>query len=186
MAPRPLPAGAPTVLVVEDSPVNRVVATRVVERCGYQVNAVNNGQEALDALSARHYDAILMDCQMPELDGYAATREIRRREGSDRHTPIIAMTAHAMNGDRERCLDAGMDDYVSKPVRAQTLVEVLRRWIPDEDPSPPTRLPLPHEQRQRTRIAALRDRTTLPTRPRRSPVAPRGQRSRCDPLRPVG
>jgi signal transduction histidine kinase/ActR/RegA family two-component response regulator len=129
MESRPLPAAAPAVLVVEDSPVNRVVATRVVERCGYHVHAVNNGQEALDALSARNYDAILMDCQMPELDGYEATREIRRREGSERHTPIIAMTAHAMNGDRERCLMAGMDDYVSKPVRAQTLAELLARWV---------------------------------------------------------
>jgi signal transduction histidine kinase/ActR/RegA family two-component response regulator len=128
MESRPLPAAAPAVLVVEDSPVNRVVATRVVERCGYHVHAVNNGQEALDALSARHYDAILMDCQMPELDGYEATREIRRREGSDRHTPIIAMTAHAMDGDRERCLLAGMDDYIAKPVRGQALAELLARW----------------------------------------------------------
>ncbi len=129
MESRALPADAPAVLVVEDSPVNRVVATRVVERCGYHVTAVNNGQEALDALSARHYDAILMDCQMPELDGYEATREIRRREAGDRHTPIIAMTAHAMTGDRERCLLAGMDDYVSKPVRAQALGELLERWV---------------------------------------------------------
>ena len=129
MESRPLPADAPAVLVVEDSPVNRVVATRVVERCGYHVHAVNNGQEALDALSARHYAAILMDCQMPELDGYEATREIRRREGSDRHTPIIAMTAHAMNGDRERCLLAGMDDYISKPVRAHSLAELLAHWV---------------------------------------------------------
>jgi signal transduction histidine kinase/ActR/RegA family two-component response regulator len=129
MESRPLPVAAPAVLVVEDSPVNRVVATRVVERCGYHVHAVNNGQEALEALSARHYDAILMDCQMPELDGYEATREIRRREGSERHTPIIAMTAHAMDGDRERCLLAGMDDYVAKPVRGQALAELLARWV---------------------------------------------------------
>jgi signal transduction histidine kinase/FixJ family two-component response regulator len=157
-------AASPLVLVVEDSPVNRLVAVHVLERCGFRSHVVNDGREALGALSTQRYDAVLMDCQMPDIDGYEATRELRRREaGRARHTPVIAMTAHAMAGDREKCLDAGMDDYIAKPVRSQTLVDVLRRWIPDEDPSPPTRLPLPHEQRQRTRAAALRDRTTLPT-----------------------
>jgi CheY-like chemotaxis protein len=90
---------------------------------------VNDGREALQALSSQRYDAVLMDCQMPDIDGYEATRELRRRENGGRHTPVIAMTAHAMTGDRERCLEAGMDDYVAKPVRAQTLNDVLRRWI---------------------------------------------------------
>ena len=163
-AERTATAASPLVLVVEDSPVNRLVAVHVLERCGFRSHVVNDGREALGALSTQRYDAVLMDCQMPDIDGYEATRELRRREaGRARHTPVIAMTAHAMAGDREKCLDAGMDDYIAKPVRSQTLVDVLRRWIPDEDPSPPTRLPLPHEQRQRTRIAALRDRTTLPT-----------------------
>ena len=144
--------------------MHRDEPVHVLERCGFRSHVVNDGREALGALSTQRYDAVLMDCQMPDIDGYEATRELRRREaGRARHTPVIAMTAHAMAGDREKCLAAGMDDYIAKPVRSQTLVEVLRRWIPDEDPSPPTRLPLPHEQRQRTRVAGLRDRTTLPT-----------------------
>jgi len=128
--------GAPDpalVLVVEDSPVNRLVAVRVLERCGFRAHVVNDGREALQALSTQRYDAVLMDCQMPDIDGYEATKELRRREGGDRHTPVIAMTAHAMTGDRERCLEAGMDDYIAKPVRAQTLNDVLRRWIAAPD-----------------------------------------------------
>jgi signal transduction histidine kinase/ActR/RegA family two-component response regulator len=122
---------APLVLVVEDSPVNRLVAMHVLERGGYRVHLVNDGREALQALATQRYEAVLMDCQMPDIDGYDATRELRRRESaSGRHTPVIAMTAHAMTGDREQCIAAGMDDYVTKPVRSQTLAEVLRRWIP--------------------------------------------------------
>jgi signal transduction histidine kinase/CheY-like chemotaxis protein len=120
---------SPLVLVVEDSPVNRLVAVHVLERCGFRAHVVNDGREALQALSTQSYDAVLMDCQMPNIDGYEATKELRRREGGTRHTPVIAMTAHAMTGDRDRCLAAGMDDYIAKPVRSQTLVEVLRRWI---------------------------------------------------------
>ena len=133
MAPRRANATGPLILVVEDSPVNRVVAIGVLERCGYHAHAVNDGREALEALSSRNYDAVLMDCQMPEVDGYEATRELRRRENGARHTPVIAMTAHAMSGDRERCLQAGMDDYITKPVRAQTLTDTLSRWINAED-----------------------------------------------------
>jgi signal transduction histidine kinase/ActR/RegA family two-component response regulator len=129
MAPRALEGSRPIVLVVEDSPVNRVVAIGVLERCGYLGHAVNDGREALDALSSRRYDAVLMDCQMPDIDGYEATRELRRREDGTRRTPVIAMTAHAMSGDRERCLEAGMDDYITKPVRAQALGDMLARWI---------------------------------------------------------
>jgi len=124
-------ADAAIVLVVEDSPVNRSVAGRVLERAGFRAQLVDDALQALVALDAQHFDAILMDCQMPGMDGYEATRELRRREsGGDRHTPVIAMTAHAMTGDRERCLAAGMDDYIAKPVRSRTLVEVLRRWVP--------------------------------------------------------
>jgi CheY-like chemotaxis protein len=120
---------AALVLVVEDSPVNRLVAVHVLERLGFRAHVVNDGREALQALSSQRYDAVLMDCQMPDIDGYEATRELRRRENGGRHTPVIAMTAHAMTGDRERCLDAGMDDYIAKPVRSQTLNDVLSRWI---------------------------------------------------------
>ncbi len=127
-------ADAALVLVVEDSPVNRLVAMHVLERCGFRAHVVNDGREALQALSTQHYDAVLMDCQMPDIDGYEATRELRRRESATgEHTPVIAMTAHAMTGDRERCLEAGMDDYIAKPVRSQTLNEVLRRWIDAAD-----------------------------------------------------
>jgi CheY-like chemotaxis protein len=130
-AQRPTEQHGALVLVVEDSPVNRVVAVGVLERCGYHVHVVNDGREALQALSMQRYDAVLMDCQMPDVDGYQATEELRRRErGGAYHTPVIAMTAHAMVGDRERCLAAGMDDYLSKPVRSQALAEALARWIP--------------------------------------------------------
>jgi PAS domain S-box-containing protein len=137
-APTPDPNGtvapawsnAPLVLVAEDSQINQIVATRVLERCGCRVNVVGNGTEALRALAAQHYDAVLMDCQMPGMDGYDATAELRRREQGARHTPVIAMTAHAMTGDRERCLDAGMDDYITKPVRHADLANTLQRWIP--------------------------------------------------------
>jgi PAS domain S-box-containing protein len=121
---------SPRVLVAEDSPVNQVVAARTLERCGCTADIVANGVEALAALGARRYDAVLMDCQMPEMDGYAATRALREREGGARRTPVIAMTAHAMAGDRERCLDAGMDDYLTKPVRHADLDKMLHRWIP--------------------------------------------------------
>ena len=118
-------------LVVEDSPVNRVVAVSILERWGYHVHVVNDGREALQALSMQRYDAVLMDCQMPDVDGYEATQELRRREqSSDYHTPVIAMTAHAMVGDRERCLAAGMDDYLTKPLRSRALAETLERWMP--------------------------------------------------------
>ena len=120
---------AALVLVVEDSPVNRLVAVHMLERCGFRAHVVNDGREALQALSTQRYDAVLMDCQMPDIDGYEATRELRRRESDGRRTPVIAMTAHAMTGDRERCVEAGMDDFIAKPVRSQTLDEVLHRWI---------------------------------------------------------
>jgi CheY-like chemotaxis protein len=134
VAPRTVSAAAPVVLAVEDSPVNRIVATSVLKRCGYNAHAVNDGLEALDALAARSYDAVLMDCQMPGLDGYETTRELRRREDGGERTPIIAMIAHAMTGDRERCLAAGMDDYVTKPMRSQALSDTLARWIGRDAP----------------------------------------------------
>ena len=119
---------APLILVAEDNAVNREIALRMLERCGYHAHTVNDGREALDALATGRYDAVLMDCQMPELDGYEATRELRQRENGSRRTPVIAMTAHAMAGDRERCLQAGMDDYITKPIRPEALTDIVARW----------------------------------------------------------
>ena len=135
----PLDPSAPLVLVAEDTPVNQVVAVRLLERCGCRAHVAGNGLEVLHALSAQRYDAILMDCEMPELDGYATTRELRRREQGSYRTPVIAMTAHAMPADREKCLEAGMDDYLTKPMRHQMLASILQRWVPSgraPDPLP--------------------------------------------------
>ena len=121
----------PLVLVAEDSAVNRIVAERMLERCGCRVEVAHDGHQALAALKRQIFDAVLMDCQMPGMDGYEATAEVRRRERGGRHTPIIAMTAHAMPSDRVRCLEAGMDDYISKPMHRNELVEALERWIAD-------------------------------------------------------
>jgi two-component system, sensor histidine kinase len=119
----------PRVLVVEDNPINQQVAIGWLQRLGCRADVASNGFEALDALRDIPYSAVLMDCQMPEMDGFQATAEIRRRESSNRRIPIIAMTANAMHGDRERCLRAGMDDYISKPVRMEEVEGALRRVL---------------------------------------------------------
>lgn len=116
------------VLVAEDTAANQKVAARIIERLGYRVDVVADGLQALEALSKNSYAAVLMDVQMPNMDGYEATREIRRREGSKRHTPLIAMTANAMEGDREKAIEVGMDDYLPKPVTMRQLGEMLDRW----------------------------------------------------------
>jgi CheY-like chemotaxis protein len=143
------------VLVAEDNVVNQRVAARMLEKLGCRVDVVANGREAVDACRRIPYDCLFMDCQMPELDGYAATALIRQQEASTgQHTPIIAMTANAMQGDRERCVAAGMDAYLSKPVQSETLETVLHQWTasrvdPPVDPMPspgadtPLRVPPP-------------------------------------------
>ncbi|MEM8831201.1 MAG: chemotaxis protein CheB [Cyanobacteria bacterium P01_G01_bin.19] len=118
----------PKILLVEDYPDSRDLLLFMLESRGYQTDSVNNGREALDRLTQQQYDLILMDCQMPELDGYQATQIIRDREGEARHTIIIGLTAHAMKGDRQKCLDAGMDDYLSKPIDFMQLNNTIQKW----------------------------------------------------------
>jgi len=120
------------VLVAEDDPISQRVAFRFLEDLGVQATVVSDGVEAVDAASRTSYDLILMDCQMPELDGFAATARIREQEGPMRRTPIIALTANAMQGDRERCLSAAMDDYLTKPLRSTELAQKLIKWLGED------------------------------------------------------
>ena len=121
------PAMALRVLVAEDNLVNQKVIMRMLERLGCQPTVVSNGREALDALDGTSFDAVLMDCQMPTMDGFEATVAIRAREAiAGGHVPIIALTAHAMQSDRERCLGVGMDGYLAKPVQLDEVAEALR------------------------------------------------------------
>jgi CheY-like chemotaxis protein len=127
-APHPVP-GRSVVLVAEDNPINQKVALRMLESLGWQADLVADGNAAVAAAARRRYAAIFMDCQMPGIDGYEATRRIRAAEADRPRTPIIAMTAHAMRGDRELALQAGMDDYLSKPVARQDLAAAIEHWI---------------------------------------------------------
>ena len=124
------------VLLAEDNLVNQVVAERMLEKLGFRVDVARNGREAVAMVEKHAYAAVFMDCQMPELDGYEATAEIRQRERSGYPIPIIAMTAHTMGGDRERCLAAGMDDYIGKPLRFAALEEVIDRAVPSASATP--------------------------------------------------
>ncbi len=117
---------AMNILLAEDNLVNQRVALRVLEKEGHRVVVANNGVEALQAFAQHEFDVVLMDVQMPEMSGFEATAKIRERELT--RTPIIAMTAHAMSGDRERCLAAGMDDYLAKPIRASGLLDMVAKY----------------------------------------------------------
>ena len=119
----------PRVLLAEDNPVNQKIAVRFLEKLGCRVDVVDNGRDAVEAVERVSYAAVLMDCSMPELDGYEATTVIREREGDGRHTAIIALTADATERSRQQCLEVGMDDFVTKPVKREVLGEVLRPWI---------------------------------------------------------
>ena len=127
---------SPLILVVDDDKLNRVVMSAVLRQLGYRFTLATNGREAVEAVRRERYAAVLMDCLMPEMDGYEATATIRRHErlhpssdGAHRHVPIIAVTAVAIQGARERCISAGMDDYVTKPVVLQSVAGVLERWL---------------------------------------------------------
>ena len=129
------------ILVAEDTPLNQTFILRLLEKNGAQPILVENGRQALETFNPDSFDVVLMDVQMPEMDGFEATREIRKLEASsDSHIPIIAMTAYATEGDRERCLEAGMDDYVSKPISASKLFQAIEALVP---PEPEEEVPIP-------------------------------------------
>jgi CheY-like chemotaxis protein len=129
--PSPPRARPLRVLLAEDNPVNQKLAVRLLEKQGHAIAIAENGREAIEAVERQSFDLVLMDVQMPEMDGFEAAAEIRRRErGTRRHVPILAMTAYAMKGDRERCLQAGMDGYVSKPIRPRDLWETIDKLVP--------------------------------------------------------
>ena len=143
------------ILLVEDTRVNQKVLLYQLQLLGYQADCANHGREAIDKLAESEYQIVLMDCQMPVLDGYKATKILREREGKDRHLVIIGLTAHAMSGDREKCLAAGMDDYLAKPISMEKLSAILEKWSP-------------HSRQSRNGLEAIGDNAAHRDRP--SPI----------------
>ena len=139
------------VLVVDDDPVNRLVATAELAALGYAAETTDCGETALSLLEREPYDAVLLDCEMPRLDGYETCRRLRQRENGGRHIRVIALTAHAASEEKEKCLAAGMDDHLGKPLRSEELAAALRRW--QEDPGPS--LPAAESDGIEERLAAL-------------------------------
>jgi CheY-like chemotaxis protein len=128
MAEAEPPATGLDILLVEDNQVNQLVASGILKKLGHRVGHAENGKRALEALQSQHYDLVLMDCQMPIMDGYQATRALRG-DPQWQSLPIIAVTGNVMEGDRQACLDAGMDDYITKPYNRDQLEAVIARWI---------------------------------------------------------
>ncbi|MBV1921025.1 MAG: response regulator [Pseudomonadales bacterium] len=126
-----MPAGVKKILVVEDNRINQQVAQGRLESMGFTVSLAANGEEALTLLEQKEFDLVFMDCQMPVLDGFQATRRFRKKEVAGSRTPVIAMTAHVMAGDREACMRAGMDDYIAKPFKTAEIIKIMERWIGD-------------------------------------------------------
>jgi len=130
--PKPVPVVTTdglTVLVVDDNIVNQKLAAKILQKLGHSVDIVKNGREAVDRVGVKGYDIVFMDCQMPEMDGYTATRTIRGSEADGKRLPIVAMTANAMKGDRENCLEAGMDDYITKPFNSADFEKAIKSWV---------------------------------------------------------
>jgi CheY-like chemotaxis protein len=132
------PRRSSRILIAEDNLTNQQVALALLDKLGYEADVVADGKEALRALASSPYDLVLMDCQMPEMNGYEAAARIRDPQSGVRNSkiPIVALTAHAMQGDREKCLEAGMDDYITKPVNPRTLAAMLEKWLPPESQKP--------------------------------------------------
>jgi two-component system, sensor histidine kinase and response regulator len=137
-APAAAPVTGQAILVVEDNAVNQRVIEAMLAKRGFAVECAGNGRDGLERIAERDYALVFMDCQMPEMDGYEATAALRERETAGEHLPVVAMTAHAMKGDRERCLAAGMDDYLAKPLRPEELDAVLERWLHASAAAPPS------------------------------------------------